>query len=181
MTTTGNKNIMVNTDYWIGFGGNLGDSKKIISNALQKLNHHERISITAISPVYGSEPVGPKDQPDYINGVVGIKTDLSPNDLLEILKNIEKESGRIKARHWGERTLDLDILLHRSEELISESLTIPHPHIRERVFVLAPLADIAADAIIPGEPSLTVAKALKNCPHTKIWPCGKINLSHPQS
>lgn len=175
MNATGSNKPHADTDYWIGFGSNLGDREKNIKDALRKLGQHPQISITAISPIYSSEPVGPKDQPDFLNGVVGIKSNLTPTELLTLLNNLEKESGRIKTRHWGERTLDLDILLHNGQILKTESLTIPHPHMLERAFVLIPLNDIASNIIIPGNTEQTVAQALKECPKTKVWPYGNIN------
>ncbi|VAW48879.1 2-amino-4-hydroxy-6-hydroxymethyldihydropteridinepyrophosphokinase, partial [hydrothermal vent metagenome] len=106
------------------------------------------------SPFYGSTPLGPSDQPDFVNAVCLIETEFTPCALLRALKTIEIEQGRVKKRHWGERLIDLDILLFDDLELTSDVLTIPHRDMTLRDFVLIPLLDIAPDLIIPHKGSV---------------------------
>ena len=107
--------------------------------------------------------MGPEGQPDYINAVAAIKTQLSALDLLDALQQIESEQGRVRTGlRWGPRTLDLDILLYDEQIISTERLRIPHPGLHERAFVLYPLYEIDPDLMIPGEASLAILKA--QCP-----------------
>ncbi len=118
-------------------------------NALAQLKNHPHITLEKYSSFYSSKPLGPQDQPDFINAVCQISTSLPPATLLHETQKIEKNQGRIKLRHWGERCIDLDILLYGNLHLKSETLTIPHPEISQRDFVLTPLLEIAPNLIIP--------------------------------
>lgn len=133
----------------IGLGGNLGDAPKTLCFALEQLAAHAQISITAISRLYRSAPIGPEGQPDYANAVASIRTSLSPIALLDALQAIEQMTGRERLLRWGARTLDLDILLYGEIMMQSERLTIPHAELFHRSFVLIPLAEIAAEHILP--------------------------------
>lgn len=130
---------------YIGLGSNLGDSQQILSEAVQKL---QRIGDIKVSRLYKSAPMGPQDQPDYLNAVVQLKTTLAPLLLLDQLQSLEQEAGRVRLRHWGERTLDLDLLLFDDQQIQHERLTVPHQGILERDFVLCPLLDIDPDIVI---------------------------------
>ena len=135
---------------YIGIGSNLSNPIKQVEQAILMLNTIEQSKITATSSLYISTPMGPKDQPDYINAVVELKTKLSPLILLDTLQSIENKAGRIrKENRWGARVLDLDILLYANNNIDNERLTIPHYGIKTREFVLLPLAEIAPTLILP--------------------------------
>ena len=134
----------------LSFGSNLGDRHATLENAWHILGQTESIATVRLSPFYENEPVGgPAGQPKYINAAGIIQTSLPPLKLLQTLQKIECGFGRIRAEHWGERTLDIDILLY--EDLIIElpMLTIPHAEMLHRQFVLEPARDIAPDWIHP--------------------------------
>lgn len=124
---------------YIGLGSNLGDSQSIMAEAFYKL---ASLGAVKASKLYHSPPMGPQDQPHYHNAVVQLVTDLAPLDLLDQLQSFEQESGRVRLRHWGERTLDLDLLLYAQEQIQNERLTVPHVGVLERDFVLLPLLDL---------------------------------------
>jgi len=107
-----------------------------------------------ISKIYQSKPVGPQDQPDYINAAAYFQTYLGPHHVLDELQAIEQQHGRLRKRHWGERTLDLDILLYGQAQIRTPRLTVPHPFMLERSFVLFPLSDLNPDIQIPPGHSL---------------------------
>lgn len=132
----------------IALGSNLGNSQKNVETALEILNHHPNIHVKSCSSWYQTAPIGPP-QPDYINGCAILDVQLKPDHLLEILLAIENQLGRIRRERWGPRTLDLDLLLF--DDLIWETpaLEIPHPRMRERAFVLVPLAEIAPNWVDP--------------------------------
>lgn len=127
---------------YIGLGSNLGDSVQILIEAVEKL---ATLGQVRVSKLYQSPPMGPQDQPHYVNAVAELKTDLAPLALLDRLQQFEQESGRVRLRHWGERTLDLDLLLYGQEQLQCERLTVPHVGIFERDFVLIPLLDLNSE------------------------------------
>jgi 2-amino-4-hydroxy-6-hydroxymethyldihydropteridine diphosphokinase len=156
-------------------GSNLGNKKATLIQALKKLNRDPRIHLAAVSPLYETAPIGPKDQPSFLNAVAGLASDLPPGEMLTLLKKLEQESGRIKTRTWGERTLDLDILLLTETIINTRELTIPHPRILERAFVLIPLSDLNGNIIIPGPSHRTVAMAIKNCNCTGVQYHGEIS------
>ena len=142
------------TNVFIGLGGNLDNPVEQLKIAIESINQLEATSVINCSQFYGSTPLGPEDQPDFINAVCQIQTELAPSDLLSQLQNIEIEQGRIKKRHWGERLIDLDILLYGDQQISSETLTIPHLEITNRDFVLIPLAEIAPSLEIPNKGSI---------------------------
>lgn len=147
---------------YIGLGSNLENPQQQVLTAIEDIRAIEKIHLLMQSSLYHSPPMGPQDQPDYINAVVAVETDLAPHALLDALQQIEQKHGRIRKRHWGERTLDLDILLFADMVIDDERLSLPHPGIAERAFVVYPLAEIAPDLQIPGLGSLDEIKA--NCP-----------------
>lgn len=134
---------------YIGLGSNLVEPSAQIKNARQAINDLEHSQELAFSSLYSSPPMGPQDQPDYVNAVMAISTKLSPLDLLHSLQSIENEQGRVRERRWGARTLDLDILLYADEQINLADLKVPHIGLRERAFVLYPLQEIAIDLTIP--------------------------------
>lgn len=135
---------------FIGLGSNLDEPLSQIKNAIENIKKCEYIEVNKISPFYLSAPMGPQDQPDYINAVIEISTSLTAEQLLDELQDIENKQGRIREQHWGARTLDLDILLYGDEVIDTQRLIIPHCGISERNFVLYPLNDIVnAEFIVP--------------------------------
>ncbi|QQV08053.1 2-amino-4-hydroxy-6-hydroxymethyldihydropteridine diphosphokinase [Acinetobacter johnsonii] len=132
---------------YIGLGSNLGDSKVILTEAVHKL---ASLGDVKTSKLYQSPPMGPQDQPNYLNAVVQLSTNLAPLALLDELQRFEQESGRVRLRHWGERTLDLDLLIYAEEKIQHERLTVPHVGVMERDFVLIPLLDLDPNLHIDG-------------------------------
>jgi len=135
---------------YIALGSNLQSPLKQVQNALQRLEQLPTSTLLEHSSLYQTSPVGgPLDQPDYINAVAKIATQLPAQNLLFELQTIEQEFGRIRLERNGPRTLDLDILLYGDEIIDTEQLTIPHPRLMERAFVLFPLTEIAANLVLP--------------------------------
>ena len=132
----------------IALGSNLGDSRAILDSSLKILDQTPGISLELQSSWYRTEPVGPP-QPDYLNGCALLKVEMSPPELLETLLAIEAKFGRVRQERWGPRILDLDLLLFDTLILETPNLTLPHPYLRERAFVLVPLAEIAPNWIDP--------------------------------
>lgn len=127
----------------IGFGSNEGESLKTCLDAVEQLKVlHPLFRVSGVSPLYRTKPVGPIDQQWFVNGVVVGETSLDPEELFSLLQGMERDFGRVRAERWGPRTLDLDILAHGNRVLSRPHLTVPHPRLHERLFVLAPLADI---------------------------------------
>jgi len=132
----------VSTAY-VALGSNLGDRAALLRGALAALQRAGDVRVVAESAVYETAPVGGPAQPDYLNMVVAVKPSLSPEALLERCLSIEAEHGRVRRERWGARTLDLDLLSYDAATLRTERLTLPHPRMAERAFVLVPLAEIA--------------------------------------
>ncbi|VEP11598.1 2-amino-4-hydroxy-6-hydroxymethyldihydropteridinepyrophosphokinase [Hyella patelloides LEGE 07179] len=128
----------------IAFGSNLGDSLKTLESSLTVLNSTPGINLLAVSSWYQTKPIGPP-QPDYLNGCATFNVQQTPEELLTLLQAIELQFGRVRNEKWGARTLDLDLILYDDLILNTNNLIIPHPRMRERAFVLVPLAEIAAD------------------------------------
>ncbi len=153
---------------YIGLGSNLADPAAQVRQAMTDLAGLPETELFARSALYRTAPVGPADQPDYVNAVVSLKTRLSPRGLLEALQAIERAHGRRRdSTRWGPRTLDLDILLYGDERLSEPGLQIPHPELGRRAFVLVPLADVAPVALrVPGVG--TLADLLERCPRQGV-------------
>ncbi|MGQ9374395.1 2-amino-4-hydroxy-6-hydroxymethyldihydropteridine diphosphokinase [Acinetobacter tandoii] len=132
---------------YIGLGSNLGDSRQILTEAVQKL---ATLGAVSTSKLYQSPPMGPQDQPHYFNAVARLETDLTALALLDQLQQFEQDAGRVRLRRWGERTLDLDLLLYGDEQIQHERLTVPHVGILERDFVVIPLLDLNPNLHIQG-------------------------------
>lgn len=136
---------------YIALGSNLNQPVEQLKNALRALGSLPQTKLLQFSAFYHSKPLGPQDQPDYINAVACIDTNLAPLVLLDHLQHIENEQGRVRLRRWGERTLDLDILLYGDLQINTPRLTIPHYDMYNRNFVMLPLAEIAADLLLPNQ------------------------------
>ena len=147
---------------FLGLGTNLGDRAENIREALDLLSGYEDIRLIRESFLYETVPIGYTDQPDFLNAVAEIQTDLPPAELLDITLGIEKEIGRARNLRWGPRVIDIDILIYDHVTVDTPELIIPHPRMMERAFVLVPLAEIAPDLELPdGRKPGEAAKSLK--------------------
>jgi 2-amino-4-hydroxy-6-hydroxymethyldihydropteridine diphosphokinase len=137
---------------FVALGSNQGDRRGHLDAAVSAIDAIPGTRITAISLIRETDPVGPPGQSTYLNGVVSLTTALAPLDLLSHLLGIERSRGRVRPdlQRWGPRTLDLDLLLHGQTVMRHDDLTLPHPRLHERVFVLEPLHDLAPDLVVPG-------------------------------
>jgi len=137
---------------FVGLGSNLGDSPGLIAAALELLGSEDGIEVVAVSTLRETDPVGYEDQPRFLNGAAELETELQPRDLLDRLLEIEQKLGRIRGAgpRFGPRTIDLDLLLVDGLILAEPGLTLPHPRLQERRFVLEPLAELDPALEIPG-------------------------------
>ena len=133
----------------IGIGSNLGSPQENCKKAISLLYELESISILKQSSLYQSEPIGKKNQPWFVNAAIEIQTTLNPESLLKTLLNIEQQMGRTRSEKWGPRVIDLDILDYEGRMINSKSLTLPHPEMLNRRFVLEPLSEISGFTIHP--------------------------------
>lgn len=161
---------------WIGLGSNLDDPLAQLRRAVTAVAGLPGTCLTAVSPAYRNPalqlPGDDTPQPDFCNAVAAIDTALAPLALLAALQKIEDAQGRRRERRWGARTLDLDLLLYENESFATPHLTLPHPGINDRLFVLKPLADIAPGLILPdGTP---VSELLATCPPTPLAFAGNL-------
>jgi 2-amino-4-hydroxy-6-hydroxymethyldihydropteridine diphosphokinase len=134
---------------YIGLGANLDQPQQQLEQALYELAQLPHVELITHSSLYHSKPVGPQDQPDYINAVALLESQLEPLALLDALQQLEQDHDRIRKRHWGERTLDLDIILIDNKVINNERLQVPHPHAQQRSFVLIPLSEINPELTFP--------------------------------
>lgn len=133
----------------LSIGSNLGDKFENLQTAVTKISQHPKILNLVTSALYVTEPFGGPDQDDFLNAVITFETHLTAEELLAFVQQLENEAKRVREVRWGPRTLDLDILTFGDLVQTSEKLTIPHPRISERAFVLVPWLEIAPDAQIP--------------------------------
>lgn len=148
---------------YIGLGSNLADPVEQIKTARITIAQLSRVQALAFSGLYHSSPMGPQDQPDYVNAAMCVSTDLPPIDLLRCLQRIENDQGRVrKSERWGARTLDLDLLVYGDRIIELPDLIVPHTGLTERAFVLYPLYEIAPQLQIPGKGN--IADLLAQCP-----------------
>lgn len=134
---------------YLGLGSNLGDRKQNFAKALKLMSKH--VVVEQLSSIYETEPVGYKEQPSFLNAVCRISTELRPEQLLSLVKKIEVELGRAPSFPNAPRPIDIDMLFYEDEVVSNRELTIPHPRLVERAFVLVPLAEIAPDLVHPGK------------------------------
>jgi 2-amino-4-hydroxy-6-hydroxymethyldihydropteridine diphosphokinase len=161
---------------YLGLGSNKGERLNYLQSALIETAKLSRTSVHTVSSVYETEPVGNKDQAEFLNAVAEIETDLSPHDLLSELKRIEKNLGRKERIRWGPREIDIDILYYDDVVLRDDSIQIPHGEIANRRFVLIPLNEIAQGLMDPAR-KLSIVDLLKFCPDTSTVRRTKLNLS----
>ncbi len=134
---------------YIGLGSNLNNPKAQIEKALSAINRAEEVSLKEVSSFYESKPLLDMPGPNYINAVCGVETSLSAIDLLDVCQSIEDDQKRVREVKWGSRTIDLDILLYEQQVISNERLSIPHPEIANRAFVLVPLHEIDKEMKVP--------------------------------
>ncbi len=134
---------------FIGIGSNVGDKVENCRQAIAEISQHEQNSLIAQSSLYKTEPIGYTQQDWFINCVIEIETSLTAYELLHLLENIELSMGRKRSFKWGPRIIDLDIIFFDEETIQCEELTVPHPELEKRAFVLVPLCEIAGDYIHP--------------------------------
>lgn len=141
---------------YLGLGSNLatelGSPIEHLQQAVRRLAQHEDVRHLQVSSYYASAPMGPQDQPDFINAVVGLETRLSPLELLALCQQLEQQAQRARLRRWGERSLDVDIVLYGQQHIHEPTLTVPHAGIFERNFVLVPLRELAPEIVINDKP-----------------------------
>ncbi|MEA1079699.1 2-amino-4-hydroxy-6-hydroxymethyldihydropteridine diphosphokinase [Marinobacter qingdaonensis] len=150
------------TNAFIGLGSNLENPTGQLARAVTALATLPSTVLVAQSPFYASRPVGPQDQPDFVNGAVWLRTELAPHALLDQLQAIELQHGRQRLRHWGPRTLDLDLLVYGDHSLDDDRLTVPHRELPNRDFVLQPLLDLDPALTLPDGRSVADLRAA--CP-----------------
>lgn len=150
------------TESYIGLGSNLDNPARQLRSALTALNDAPGISLARYSSFYRSKPLGPQDQPDFVNAVAALESSLSARALLARLQAIEDQQGRVRGgQRWGPRTLDLDLLLHGDEVIDEAELTVPHPGLARRNFVLLPLLELVPGIEIPGQgPAATLLESV---------------------
>ncbi len=134
---------------FIGLGSNIGDRFGKLQQALDEIAGLQSTGVKNVSSVYETSPVGDPDQPDFLNAVAELSTGLGPAELFASLKSVERLVGRTPSRRWGPREIDIDILLYGDRIVDSEGLTIPHPRMTLRRFVLVPLTEISPETIHP--------------------------------
>lgn len=139
-------------DAFVGVGSNLEAPAEQVRRASEALSRLPETALTARSSLYRSAPMGTPDQPDFVNAVARLTTELPPHALLDELQRIEYEAGRVRTgERWGPRTLDLDLLIYGDQRIADERLTVPHPGVAERSFVIVPLTELAPDVVIPDQ------------------------------
>src|SRR5579863_2446572 len=142
---------------YVGLGSNLGDRRAMIESAL------ERLTPRRVTAIVETEPWGVQEQPRFLNAIAELETGLEPEDLLGRLQELERNLGRVRAARWGPRTIDLDLLLYGDRRLSSETLSVPHPRLHERRFVLEGLAELCPHQTVPGL-GRTVRELLEGLP-----------------
>ncbi|KMY46137.1 2-amino-4-hydroxy-6-hydroxymethyldihydropteridine pyrophosphokinase [Bacillus sp. FJAT-27916] len=156
---------------YIGLGTNLGDRESYLMNAIEELSSHPSNRITAVSSIYETNPWGYEEQGKFLNMVICLQTELSPQDLLACCMYVEKKLGRKREIRWGPRTIDLDILLYNQENIVTENLIIPHPRIMERAFVAIPLVELDKDITLPNmdKPVREVMDDIPDKKGVRVW------------
>ena len=135
---------------YVGLGSNLGDRRGLIREALRRLDRIDGVHVRKRSRIIETDPVGVTDQPRFLNAVAEVETRIEPAPLLRKMRRVERELGRRRHLRWGPRTIDLDLLLWGDRSMSTRSLTLPHPRMAERRFVLAPLAELCPGRRVPG-------------------------------
>lgn len=153
----------------LALGSNLGESRDTLSRAVAELADHPGVRLQAVSPVVRTRPVGGPEQPDYLNLVISVETDLAPHELLAHCQAVETLHHRTREVRWGPRTLDVDIITYGDTEMADETLTLPHPRAHTRAFVLQPWAWMDPDAVLSGTPVAELAARAEDLPGLEIF------------
>lgn len=155
---------------YIALGSNLASPLEQVNAALKAIGEIPDSRIVAVSSFYRTPPLGPQDQPDYLNAAVALETALLPETLLDHTQRIERQQGRVrKAERWGPRTLDLDIMLFGDTVIHTERLTVPHYDMKNRGFMLWPLFEIAPELVFPDDGLMLAKYILQHAPAPVIW------------
>ncbi len=158
-------------EVYIGLGSNLDDPAHQVRRAAEALGKLPLTERLGLSRLYASRPVGPQDQPDFINAVARLRTHLSPLALLDQLQALEQRHRRVRQRHWGPRTLDLDLLLYGNQRIDVARLSVPHPEMCRRAFVLIPLAELSPGLALPdGRAVATLARHAEAAGGVEVLP-----------
>ena len=144
----GRMSVLCEKTAYLGLGSNLGGREANMRQALKLMESDAKVAVVAASSLYETRPVGVEDQPDFLNAVVELRTSLDPWELLSLCLDVEKRLGRKRTIRWGPRVIDIDILLYEGVEIADNKLSIPHPRMLERGFVMIPLAEIAPDLLL---------------------------------
>lgn len=144
---------------YLGLGANLGDREASILAVLRQIDALPTITVTAVSSLYETAPVGVTDQPNFLNAVAEVRTPLPPERLLQAVLHLENSMGRVRNQRWGPRVIDIDILAYGDRQVALPGLTIPHPRLEERAFAVVPLAEIAPALVLPGRTEPVQKKA----------------------
>ncbi|HET6790961.1 MAG TPA: 2-amino-4-hydroxy-6-hydroxymethyldihydropteridine diphosphokinase [Actinomycetota bacterium] len=134
---------------FLGLGSNLGDRLTNLQAAVDLLHREPGLRVLASSRVWETAPVGGPPQPDYLNAVIRLETDLSARDLLDVAHRVEERMGRVRKERWGARSIDIDVLLFDEETIDESDLVVPHPRLAQRAFVLLPLLELVPDPVLP--------------------------------
>ena len=159
----------MNTAY-LGLGSNLGNRRQHLAEAVRRLHTGPALQVVKVSSVYESSPVGVTAQPDFLNLVVQVETPHTPHELLAECLRMETDLGRVRSERWGPRTMDIDLLLYGNMRINDERLTVPHPRMRERSFVLTPLTEVAPGLKLEGKTIGELAAALGEAGLRKLGP-----------
>ncbi|MBU1669560.1 MAG: 2-amino-4-hydroxy-6-hydroxymethyldihydropteridine diphosphokinase [Actinobacteria bacterium] len=161
------------TRAYLGLGSNEGDRMENLRQGVMALKEADGVVVVGISSVYESEPVGMTDQPDFLNAVVAVETTLDPNELLELAFEVERRQGRQRLLRWGPRTLDVDLLVVGDVVSDDPALTLPHPRLNERRFVLEPLMEVEPELRLPdGTPAGVLLERLGG--EQAVWKAGEL-------
>lgn len=157
------------TEVVLSLGGNKGDREKLLFRAIELLNDH--FQLIKVSKIYQTAAWGGVANGDFLNQLALISTELNPEEVLEIIQEIEKDLGRTRGEHWGDRTMDIDILYFGAKAITTDRLIIPHPFIAERKFILIPLAEILPDKIHPqtGKSSMVMLSDCQDQSEVRKW------------
>ena len=155
---------------YVGLGSNLGNREANLQAALSRLAALPTMMIKRVSSLYETAPVGVTEQPEFLNAVAALETSLPAADLLDVFLHLENQLGRVRTFRWGPRVIDIDLLLYGDAQIALPFLTVPHPRLRERAFVLVPLAEIAPKLVLPGD--------TKTVEELANYFCGNGNIRH---
>ena len=166
---------------YVGLGANVGDREAHLRSAVVAVGARPELRVVGASKVYESAPVGYADQPDFLNAAVELETEVSPRDLLQTLLELERSLGRVRGQRWGPRIIDLDLLLYGHRIVQEQGLTVPHPHLHLRAFVLLPLCDLNPEGVHPltRQSFRSLAEAVK--PESEIRSVKGLSLLAPES